>query len=157
VAPGWQPLPVRAARLAAFSGLLTAAVVPGLPAAVLWWALEWPGSVYVAAVLPVLCGLLGTRIGWRRASRTRWQLDETGVGLQRSLWWEQQTHVPLSRVQHLDLRRGPLQRRAGLSTLVVHTAGSRHSAVVLSGLDVDDAEHLRDTLARQLDQDADAL
>jgi len=39
----------------------------------------------------------------------------------------------------------------------VHTAGSRFSAVVVAGLDEHDAEHLRDTLARQLDQDADAL
>jgi len=60
-------------------------------------------------------------------------------------------------VQHLDLRRGPIERTARLSTLVVHTAGSRFSAVSLAGLDQADAEHLRDTLGRQLDHDDDAL
>ncbi|MDX1550208.1 MAG: PH domain-containing protein, partial [Lysobacter spongiicola] len=46
-------------------------------------------------------------------------------------------------------------RRRGLSTLVVHTAGTRHSAVTVPHLDADDAEHLRDTLGRQIDDDDD--
>ena len=61
--------------------------------------------------------------------------------------------MPQSRVQHLDLRRGPLQRRLDLSTLVIHTAGTRHSAVTVSGLDAGDAERLRDTLARQVEDE----
>jgi membrane protein YdbS with pleckstrin-like domain len=63
--------------------------------------------------------------------------------------------VPASRVQHLDLKRGPLQRRYGLATLVIHTAGTRHSAVAVSGLDAADAERLRDRLAHQVDDDDD--
>ncbi|RBD19863.1 hypothetical protein BRM79_02235, partial [Xanthomonas oryzae pv. oryzae] len=52
---------------------------------------------------------------------------------------------------------GPIERATRLTTLVVHTAGSRLNAVALSGLDQDDAERLRDRLARQLDHDDDAL
>lgn len=51
----------------------------------------------------------------------------------------------------------PIERATRLTTLVVHTAGSRLNAVALSGLDQDDAERLRDRLARQLDHDDDAL
>ena len=61
--------------------------------------------------------------------------------------------MPASRVQHLDLRHGPLERRWNLATLVIHTAGSKMSAVSISGLDADDAERLRDHLARQIDLD----
>ena len=49
-----------------------------------------------------------------------------------------------------------MQRGLRLATLVIHTAGTRMAAVAVSGLDSDDAEHLRDRLSRQLDQD-DAL
>ena len=70
--------------------------------------------------------------------------------------WQRETRVPASRVQHLDLRHGPLERRWRLATLVVHTAGSRFSSVTVTGLDADDAERLRDRLARQLDNDDDA-
>ena len=117
----WQPLPRRAARLAALEGAF------------------------------------GAWIGHRRLTRTRWRLDAQGLGLRRDLMWQLETRIPISRVQHLDLRRGPLERRAGLATLIVHTAGTRLSAVTVSGLDEADAERLRDTLAHQLDQDADAL
>ena len=70
--------------------------------------------------------------------------------------WFRETRVPASRVQHLDLKHGPLERRWKLATLVIHTAGSKMSAVSVSGLDADDAETLRDRLAQQLDHD-DAL
>jgi membrane protein YdbS with pleckstrin-like domain len=63
--------------------------------------------------------------------------------------------VPGSRVQHLDIRRGPLERHFRLATLVIHTAGTRHSEVSVSGLDNGDAERLRDHLARQTDDDDD--
>ncbi len=105
--------------------------------------------------------LLGAAAGaWlavKRHRRTRWRLDRDGLALKRGHWWQTETRVPLSRVQHLDLRRGPLERAAGLATLVVHTAGTRLNTVSIAGLDDADAERLRDRLARQLDQDDDAL
>ncbi|MDV3469858.1 PH domain-containing protein [Stenotrophomonas sp. C3(2023)] len=153
----WQPLPARAARLDALQGLLGAGLIPGAPLAGAWYFFGLPGGPAAAAAVLALCAVAGAVLAWRRVRRTRWRLDADGLGLRRDLWWQQETRVPLSRVQHLDLRRGPLQRQAGLATLVVHTAGSRFAAVVVPGLDHTDAERLRDTLARQLDQDADAL
>jgi uncharacterized protein len=105
----------------------------------------------------VLGALAGAGLGFRRQRRTWWRLDAQGLGVRRELMWQLDTRVPLSRVQHLDLRRGPIERATQLATLVVHTAGSRFSAVTLGGLDHADAERLRDTLGRQLDQDDDAL
>ena len=51
--------------------------------------------------------------------------------------------VPLFRVQHVDLGRGPLQLLFGLTTLVVHTAAPA-ADVVLPDVAADDAEELRD-------------
>ena len=76
--------------------------------------------------------------------------------MRRGNWWQIETHVPISRVQHLDLKRGPLERGMGLATLVVHTAGTRQATVSVQAMDAADAERLRDRLARQLDLD-DAL
>ena len=109
--------------------------------------------------VPVAAGvgaLLGAWVAVRRHRRTRWRLDDRGFAVRRGNWWQSETHVPISRVQHLDVKRGPLERSARLSTLVVHTAGTRMAAVSLSGLDADDAERLRERLATQVDHD-DAL
>jgi len=114
--------------------------------ALLWWA-------------PPACALLAAAFGgWlgnRRYRNTRWILDDDGFGLRRGRLWHSDTRVPGSRVQHLDIRRGPLERHFRLATLVIHTAGTRHSEVSVSGLDAGDAERLRDRLARQTDDDDD--
>ena len=152
---GWQPLPARAALLAAAgSGFWT--LVPVLGAVAVWWhrALPWLGAV---AASGMALALLSAVLSYRRQRRTDWQFDGAALGLRRQLLWQADTRIPVSRVQHLDLRRGPLQRMAGLATLVVHTAGSRFNAVAITGLDQRDAERLRDRLARQIDLDDDAL
>ncbi|WMJ70648.1 PH domain-containing protein [Stenotrophomonas sp. 24(2023)] len=153
----WQPLPPRAAHLKALEGLLGGLFVPGLPLLAGWWFTDRPGGLWAAAALLLAAAALMAFIGHRRTRRTFWRLDAQGLGLRRDLLWQVESRVPVSRVQHLDLRRGPLQRSLGLATLVVHTAGTRMSAVSVHGLAVADAERLRDTLSHQLDQDDDAL
>ena len=60
--------------------------------------------------------------------------------------WRSEISVPKSRVQHTDVSQGPLQRRFGLATLVLHTAGTQHAAVSLSGLSHEAALQIRDYL-----------
>ncbi|WP_282298217.1 PH domain-containing protein [Stenotrophomonas sp. PS02289] len=148
---------MRAASMAAMGSAVTALVVVGGVLGVPWVLVKLPLPGWAVVAIVAVAVLLGAGFGFRRQRRTWWRLDAQGLGVRRDLMWQLDTRVPLSRVQHLDLRRGPIERAAGLATLVVHTAGSRFSAVSLSGLDHADAEHLRDTLGRQLDQDDDAL
>lgn len=155
--PDWQPLPLRAASIAAVAGAITGTLLIGGALGTAWVLLDLPLRWLGVAGMLVLGAVIGATIGFRRQRRTFWRLDAQGLGVRRDLMWEQDTRVPISRVQHLDLRRGPIERGAKLATLVVHTAGSRFSAVTLSGLDGQDAERLRDTLAHQLDRDDDAL
>ena len=153
-ADAWQPLPRRACTLYVLGGL--------------WWALPVAGMALVGTLLAdvesmrvagftaagiLLGAAIGAWRGQRRWRRTSWLLDDAGFNLRRGQWWRSETRVPQSRVQHLDVRRGPLQRRFGLSTLVIHTAGTRYSAVTVDGLDAADAERLRDALARQDEDD----
>lgn len=155
---GWQPLPARARPLFMLSGALGW----GLPALI---ALAAAGFGLLATGRPILIAVAalawtalvawGTWLGARRYRYTWWLLDEHGFALRRGRMWRSETRVPSSRVQHLDIRRGPLERRFALSTLLVHTAGTRQHAVAVPGLDEDDAERLRDHLARQVESDDD--
>ena len=152
---GWQPLPRRARGLFVLLGLMLALPV-GLLVLFLVAAFDLPVPWWGVLATALAAALLGAWRGERYWRHTQWRLDAAGFTLRRGHLWRSETRVPQSRVQHLDLRRGPLQRRRGLSTLVIHTAGTRHSAVAVSGLDMDDAERLRDILARQSDDDDDA-
>ena len=83
-----------------------------------------------------------------------YQLDGDGLQLRRGVLWQIVTHVPRSRVQHTDVSQGPLERRYGLGTLVVYTAGTNHARVALPGLAHEVARALRDELRAERADDA---
>jgi membrane protein YdbS with pleckstrin-like domain len=152
----WQPLPRRGAVLHAVGAGIACAIPAGfgvgMLASVLLDAPRIP-SVVAAGLVGLA---LGACIGLLRHRRIGWKLDAEGFATRRGGLWRTETLVPVSRVQHLDLERGPLERKLGLATLVVHTAGTRMAAVKLPLLALDDAEALRAHLARQVETD-DAL
>ncbi len=150
----WQPLPTRARTLFVFGNLFgfgIPAVVSLIPIGLFtpWDALKLPLSLASLLLLPSF----GVWLALKQYRYTQWRLDAQGFALRRGRMWRHETQVPTSRVQHLDLKRGPLERYFKLATLVIHTAGTRHSAVSVGGLDADDAELLRNRLGRQIDDD----
>lgn len=72
-----------------------------------------------------------------------YRLDGDGFEILRGVYWRTITNVPRSRVQHTDVSQGPLERRFGLGTLVIYTAGTQHSQVTLEGLDFTVARAIR--------------
>lgn len=153
----WQPLPARARTLFLIShGFTWAALAIGSLIPVTRLLPDALPKLPVAIASLALLPCWGLWLGLRRYRYTHWRLDATGLGYRRGRLWQRDTRVPRTRVQHVDLKHGPLERRFGLATLVVHTAGTRDSAVAVAGLDAGDAARLRDTLARQIDDDDDA-
>jgi membrane protein YdbS with pleckstrin-like domain len=93
--------------------------------ALVWQGIRWPSLEY---------------------ARTRYRVDDRGIEIRRGVFWRSVTNVPRSRVQHTDVSQGPLERRYGLGTLVIYTAGTDHAKVSLPGLAHEDALALRDRL-----------
>ena len=85
-----------------------------------------------------------------------WKFDlrSEELYLERGILNRIRTIVPLRRIQHLDVSQNILEREFNLSKLIVHTAGSRSSDVVLPGLRMDEAERLRDDVKRYILEDA---
>ncbi len=81
-------------------------------------------------------------------------LDDVAVHRRQGVFWRKETVVPLCRVQHTDVIRGPLQRRYGLATLVIHTAGTRHAVVNLVGISQPQAVALREYMTVDADSGA---
>lgn len=154
----WQPLPTRARTLFLLGDGLGwgLAAIPAMIAIATLLPRPMPAMPLALAALVLLPGW-GIWMALRRYRYARWLIDDTGFGYRRGRMWRLETRVPRTRVQHVDLKHGPLERAFGLATLVVHTAGTRDSAVAVPGLDADEAARLRDVLARQIDQDDDDL
>ena len=97
----------------------------------------------------LLVGLLPTLL-WRR---WRYEIRPLEIDLQRGLVQVTRTLVPMARVQHVDTRRGPLQRRLGLATVVFYTAAGPNEIPQLARKT---AAEVRDRIA-ELTQTADEL
>lgn len=146
----WQPLPRRARALVVLG--MTGLFLPVVPAAAIVAAATDVASPLIAGLGALVVAIaLGAWRGARQHACFAWRLDADGLAVRRGTLWQSETRVPATRVQHLDLRRGPLQRRRALATLVVHTAGTRMSTVTVAHMDAADAEHLRDALSQRID------
>jgi len=76
----------------------------------------------------------------------RYRIDDRVLETRSGLLVEVSRLLPLNRLQHVDLHRGPLERMFGLASLVLHTAGTHSASITIPGLDSDTASRLRDHL-----------
>jgi membrane protein YdbS with pleckstrin-like domain len=114
---------------------------------------DWPLGVLTAPA--VLLGIVA--LVWATPRRWRhWGYAFTGRELHVAHGWWTRSHtvVPVSRVQHIDVTQGPIQRAFGVATLVLHTAGTANSLVSLPGIARATAEGIRDAIRAQLSGDA---
>ena len=75
-----------------------------------------------------------------------YRLDSEGIEIRRGVFWRTEVSVPRTRVQHTEVSQGPFERRHGLGTLSIYTAGVSHSMVSLPGLEYERALRIRDYL-----------
>jgi membrane protein YdbS with pleckstrin-like domain len=66
-------------------------------------------------------------------------------------WWTRvHTIVPVVRVQHIDVAQGPFERGFGVARLMLHTAGTDDTVVVLPGITRATAEEIRDAIRTRI-------
>lgn len=159
----WHPLPLVAAKLALATGAsvgLCFGVGLGLAAGESLFTrfqFPWLAAVGASITIAVATALLGGWLGHVRWKFSAWKLDASGLRVRRGRFWRTEILIPRARVQHLDLQRGPLERRFGLATLIVHTAGTRVHALRQSGLLETEALALRDALVPTTDRRDDVV
>jgi uncharacterized protein len=103
----------------------------------------WGSVVALAALLRIWLFFWYPRRayqGW--GYRIQGKVIETRHGI----WFCTIQLLPLSRLQHVDLRSGPIERSFGLASLMLHTAGTHQALIVIPGLDIAEAARLRDQL-----------
>lgn len=124
--------------------------IPLIVAQVVWWILDDGNSQWrwVIAIATLVLLVLNTIIEpqWRYRVH-RWEVTDTAVYTQ-SGWFTQERRIaPLSRVQTVDLERGPLQQLFKLAEVTVTTA-SAAGPLKITGLDRPIAEQvIRDLTA----------
>ncbi len=83
----------------------------------------------------------------RTYETTSWQLKDSGIEIQRGIWWKHQIFIPRDRIQHTDIKQGPMMRSFGIATLVINTGGTHEPSIPLAGILVETAQSIRDQLS----------
>lgn len=96
----------------------------------------WTGTsfIFLAWLLGVVWLPYKTWTNWRYA------IDEKEIELKHGIFFKTRTLIPLSRVQHVDTRQGPLLRWYDLSKVTISTAATTHE---IPGLDTVLADRVR--------------
>lgn len=140
---------LRARSLVLALGLVTAAALADLVLA--------PRTPIPRGTLTALGLMIGAFVVFvlpeRRYRAWSYQVTNDELHVQNGMWLRTLTIVPFGRVQHIDVSQGPIERRYGAGALTLHTAGTRASAVVLPGLEMPEAERMRDEIRGHIRQD----
>lgn len=138
------------------SGLIRWLIVLALAAGwnVLCAWLEWPWWTHLFALPLYLLVAQSVLLLGRRTRAIAYAVREHDVLLRTGIMFRSIEAVPFGRVQDIEIDEGPIERRYGLSTITVKTAGSD---ITIPGLEKAQSEHLRAVILREAAEQMAAL
>lgn len=149
----WQPLAGRARLLFHLQALVSLVFFRFPLSAVVGGGLAlWTRPLYGAVSGALLACFFLVSALWMPSLRfDRWHylLREDDLLLSRGVFVRRVTSIPYSRVQHVDVQQGLLERWFGLARVIVSTASGIGGDGMVPGLDEEAAEGLRDALVER--------
>jgi len=110
----------------------------------------WSKGPFDNVLLGLCIGMLALTVITPGLAYARWRFGflDALLLMRYGILFVEERAVPVRRMQHVDLVRGPVERLFGLATLVVFTAGNEGSAFRVPGLSVQRATELRDRIVQ---------
>ena len=108
-------------------------------------------SIVTALVLWIL------NIIWvnKAFKKKKYVLRQRDLIYMNGLLWENKITIPFNRIQHAEVKQGPLDRAFKLHSLKVFTAGGSSSDLSIPGLREDEATKLKDFILNKIEAEED--
>lgn len=113
------------------------AEIPALPATIIWS--QWLIILIVLLVWPVIA-----------FPKRGYVVRDKDILFRKGVIWRSVTAIPFNRIQHVETSNTPLDRKFGLATLQLFTAGGSSGDLKIDGLEASVAEQLRIFILRKV-------
>jgi membrane protein YdbS with pleckstrin-like domain len=114
-------------------------------------------QINLLLVIPIIVLLLASiisRLVIRKSQIKGVALREFDIAYRSGLYWRKTVIVPFNRIQHVEVSSGPLQRKFGLATVKLFTAGGTSVDLRVDGLSSERAEQIRAFIATKINDSA---
>jgi len=116
-------------RVSRLAGLVVLAIM----SAIVMLAVVGIGEIPLTILAGVVCGIvlllqLVNLIVYPIIEYIQWTylVDDDRIEIKKGIFWRSHTVIPISRIQHVSSKSGPLQNIFKLATVEIHTAGGVH-------------------------------
>jgi len=103
--------------------------------------------VYAAVLLIAITTFLLAYLGFRKKG---YALRDRDIMYKTGLIWKSMTTIPFSRIQHCEVKEGPIERLFGLSSLHIYTAGGSSSDIDIPGLYPQTAQNIKSFVLKKV-------
>lgn len=139
--------------------MIRATIGFGIFSLVLLFALLFSGELNslfrLGMLLLILLALYGVRmfIKYYGYGKKGYVLRRHDILYKSGIWWKRQVFVPKNRIQHVEIKKTPLEDVFDLSRLLLFTAGGSGSDLTIPGLRPEVAERLKENLMKRVVED----
>lgn len=88
-------------------------------------------------------------MGWLGFSKKSYALRERDVIYKSGVLWKRKITIPFNRIQHSNIRQGPIDQLFDLASLNIFTAGGSSSDLTIPGLSPQTAQSLKDFILQK--------
>jgi uncharacterized protein len=123
----------------------------------LWWQPWWPLPADLLQVvthtlwLVPLLGALRAVYCWQADKHKHFALREHDISYSSGIFFRKIITQPVVRVQHIELKQGPLERKASLARLQLFSAGGAMHTFEIPGLRLTQAQQIRQFVLQHKD------
>jgi len=109
-------------------------------------------SAAVTFILLTVSGWISMNLGFKLSG---YALRHKDILYKRG-WFVRKTRiVPLSRIQHVSVQSGPIERKFGLASISIYTAGSEAADFTIRGISGQTAQQIKDWVSTKLNEEVD--
>ncbi|HAW92143.1 MULTISPECIES: PH domain-containing protein [unclassified Arsukibacterium] len=118
-----------------------------------WWPLSVAisdASYHGLWIVPLL-GLLRALYCWQADKHKLFALREHDISYKSGIFFQAMITQPVVRIQHIELKQGPLERKTALARLQLFSAGGAMHTFEIPGLQLEQAQQIRQFVLQHKD------